>query len=126
MRFSPNRQAILDCLRSTKAHPTADWILEQLRPELPNLNQATVYRNLVQLKEEGLIRSMGVVAGQEHFDADLQPHAHVMCSRCGRITDIPLSREMITVQEDAFRQTGFEIFASRYMGLCPECRKKDE
>lgn len=120
-RYSRNRQAILECLRSTKIHPTADWILEQLRPSLPSLNQATVYRNLQQLKEDGLIRSMGVVAGQEHFDGDIGPHAHVMCAACGRITDLPLTDGLAGLMREAGQLTGFEITASQFAGLCPDC-----
>lgn len=125
-RFSSNRQAILECLRNTASHPTADWILEQLRPTCPSLNLATVYRNLLQLKQDGLIRSMGVVAGQEHFDADLRPHAHAMCSCCGRILDIPLTEDLKKQMEEAAARTGFEILSSRFTGLCPDCRKIKE
>ena len=121
-RFSRNRQAILECLRSTKIHPTADWVLDQLRPAYPNLNLATVYRNLNLLKEEGLIRSMGVVAGQEHYDGDIQPHAHIMCTCCGRITDIPLTAGIETMMETAGQLTGFDVIASQLTGLCPDCR----
>ncbi len=121
-RFSPNRQAILECLRSTTIHPTADWILEQLRPSWPNLNLATVYRNLFQLKEDGLIRSMGVIAGQEHFDGNIEPHAHVMCKCCGRIVDIPLTEEMSQLMALTGSTTGFEVQASQFTGLCPDCR----
>lgn len=125
-RFSRNRQAILECLQTTDIHPTADWILDRLRPSYPNLNLATVYRNLIQLKEEGLIQSMGVVAGQEHFDGGMTPHAHMMCSRCGKITDVPLTGEMEQIMDGISRQTGFEVHTSRFTGLCPECRKINE
>ncbi|MDO5435885.1 MAG: transcriptional repressor [Clostridia bacterium] len=121
-RYSQNRQAILECLRSTKIHPTADWILEHLRPEYPNLNLATVYRNLIQLKDEGLIRSMGVIAGQEHFDGDVQPHAHVICVFCGRVMDIPLTEDILRSMDSAGRLTGFGVISSRFTGLCPSCR----
>ena len=121
-RFSRNRQAILECLRSTTVHPTADWILEQLHPSYPNLNLATVYRNLLQLKEDGLIRSMGVIAGQEHFDGNIEPHAHVMCKCCDRILDIPLTNELGQMMEHTGSVTGFEVQAFQFTGLCPDCR----
>ncbi|MCQ2457942.1 MAG: transcriptional repressor [Clostridia bacterium] len=120
-RYSKNRQAILECLRSTKIHPTAGWILDQLRPAYPSLNLATVYRNLIRLKDDGLIRSMGDIAGEEHFDGDIQPHAHVICTCCGKIADIPLTESIINLMESAGRQTGFEILASQLTGLCPSC-----
>lgn len=125
-RFSQNRQAILECLRSTTIHPSADWILEQLRPSWPNLNLATVYRNLLQLKEDRLIRSMGVVAGQEHYDGNIEPHAHVMCKYCGRIVDIPLTEEMSQLMALTGSDTGFEVQTFQFTGLCPDCRRSSK
>lgn len=123
-RFSKNRQAILECLRDTATHPTAEWIYEKLRPNFPNLSLGTVYRNLCQLKDAGLILSMGVVAGQEHFDGNMDPHAHVMCSRCGRIVDVPITPAMTTAIGTAMRASGFRFTEPKFVGICPECSKK--
>ena len=87
-RFSKKRQAIYDCLRSTTSHPTADWIYHQLHPDFPDLSLGTVYRNLSQLKNAGLIQSVGVVAGQERFDANISPHTHLICKDCGTVRDL--------------------------------------
>lgn len=124
--FSKNRQAILDCLRGTTVHPTAEWIYEQLRPDFPTLSLATVYRNLCQLKEAGTIASMGVVAGQEHFEGNLIPHAHVFCCRCGRIDDLPLSPESLSALQGAQDTTGFAVSSVQFVGLCPACAGNTE
>ena len=29
------REAILACLRDTTAHPSAEWVYEQLKPQIP-------------------------------------------------------------------------------------------
>ena len=122
-RFSKKRTAIYDCLCGTKTHPTADWIYQQLLPEFPDLSLATVYRNLAQLKEAGRIRSVGTVAGQERFDADLHPHGHLVCLRCGAVEDLPdpgVSAELRRRAEDAsaWSVTGT---SPRLTGLCPAC-----
>ena len=52
---SRKRDAILACVRSTTAHPTADWVYARLKPEIPDLSLGTVYRNLAMFKREGLI-----------------------------------------------------------------------
>ena len=78
-RYSKKREAILDCLRSTDSHPTAEWIYAQLKGEYPDLSLATVYRNLAQLKSSGIIRSVGVVAGLPRFA--LAPQAHLTSIR---------------------------------------------
>ena len=49
-KHSRKRDAILECLRCTTSHPTAEWIYTQLKPTIPDLSLATVYRNLAMFK----------------------------------------------------------------------------
>lgn len=124
-RFSKKRQAIYDCLCTTRSHPTADWIYQQLHPVYPDLSLGTVYRNLAQLKESGLIQSVGVVQGQERFDADISPHPHLVCNGCGTVADLSLTLPQ-SLTADAEKQSGFTItgVSLRLQGLCPHCREK--
>lgn len=124
-RFSKKRQAIYDCLCTTKSHPTADWIYQQLHPVFPDLSLGTVYRNLSQLKDAGMIQSVGVVNGQERFDADVSPHPHLVCDHCGTVADLNLTLPESLVA-DAEKQSGFRItgVSLRLQGQCPACRKK--
>ena len=55
VRYSKKRTAVYDVLSSTKSHPTAEWIYNRLKPEIPDLSLATVYRNLAQLEADGKI-----------------------------------------------------------------------
>ncbi len=64
-RHSRKRDAILECLRCTTSHPTAEWVYNQLKPTIPDLSLATVYRNLAMFKAEGTIDSVGVYNGLE-------------------------------------------------------------
>ncbi len=52
MKYSKQREALLTLLRSTRSHPSADWLYENLRKEFPNISLGTVYRNLAQLAEK--------------------------------------------------------------------------
>jgi len=49
---SKQREVILRVLKRTSSHPTADWVYEQVRKEIPNISLGTVYRNLKSLKQE--------------------------------------------------------------------------
>ena len=51
-KHSKKRDAILECVRSTTAHPSAEWIYAQLKPQIPDLSLGTVYRNLAAFKQE--------------------------------------------------------------------------
>ncbi len=127
-RYSKKREAILDCLRSTDSHPTAEWIYAQLKGEYPDLSLATVYRNLAQLKSSGIIRSVGVVAGHEHFDANAASHPHAVCLCCGRVVDVCGTETSGSLLEEAGRKTGFELSETviSFNGICPDCLKSGE
>ena len=83
------REAILNCLRSTNTHPTAEWVYTQLKAEYPDISLGTVYRNLALFKEQGLVISVGTVNGVERFDADTEPHVHFICRECHKVDDLP-------------------------------------
>ena len=125
-RFSKKRQAIYDCLAGTTSHPTADWIYHQLHAAYPDLSLGTVYRNLSQLKDAGLIQSVGVINGQEHFDANVSPHTHLVCRSCGTVRDLFEITLPAEISQKAADVSGYQItgFSLRLMGLCPSCKKK--
>ena len=125
-RFSKKRQAIYDCLSGTTSHPTADWIYHQLHADYPDLSLGTVYRNLSQLKDAGLIQSVGVINGQEHFDDNVSPHTHLICQSCGTVRDLFEINVSDEIAQQAANVSGYQItgVSLRLMGLCPSCKKK--
>lgn len=88
-KHSDKRDAILQAVRSTSTHPSAQWVYEKLKPFIPNLSLGTVYRNINLFRHEGLVMSVGVVDGEERFDGMVEPHPHLVCTRCGRVMDLP-------------------------------------
>ena len=72
-RYSPKRDAILQCLRSTTCHPSAEWVYSQLKPRIPDLSLATVYRNLARFRAEGAVQVIGCVDGEDRYDGDTAP-----------------------------------------------------
>jgi len=68
--------------------PSADWIFEKVRAEVPKISLGTVYRNLSVLKDEGVVREIFGNDRRAHYDADLSTHAHFICADCGQIWDV--------------------------------------
>ena len=62
--YSRKREAILQAVRSTTLHPSAEWVYRELKPVFPDLSLGTVYRNLAQFKVDGVIVSVGTVNGR--------------------------------------------------------------
>ncbi len=123
-RFSIKRQAILDCLMSTTAHPTAEWVFLQLKPRFPDLSLATVYRNLSDMKAQGVIRSVGTFGDREHFDGRVDAHTHLVCALCGQVSDapdVPLPPPWVSAIASA---AGFEVADAQVFGKCRDCMRQ--
>ena len=122
VRRRRKRDAILYLMRSTTCHPSADWVYQRMRDQFPDVSLGTVYRNLKQLSEEGLIKSVGVVDGQERFDARISPHSHFVCNQCGAVQDLPncVSEETIAPlgEEYGFVEQSYEL---HIYGVCKDC-----
>ena len=125
-KFSRKREALYNALRATTVHPTAEWLCAALRPEYPDLSLGTVYRNLKKFCAEGKARSVGVINGQEHFDANVSPHTHLICRSCGTVRDLFEINVSDEIAQQAADVSGYQItgVSLRLMGLCPSCRKK--
>ncbi len=126
-RYSKKRQAILDCLKNTVIHPTAEWIYGQLKPVYPDLSLATVYRNLDEFEKEGYAVSVGAFAGQEHYDGNVKPHPHAACVRCGRIYDLFSLPDTAKLTEAVSRETGITVTEASisFRGVCADCSAKE-
>ena len=124
-KHSKKRDAILECVRTTTSHPSAEWVYTQLKPKIPDLSLATVYRNLALFLDEGLISSVGVVGGLERFDGDTSPHVHFICSGCSKILDLPELRVPTDLETQVAAQTGGKVTCSTlsFSGLCQCCKE---
>ena len=123
--FSRKRQAILQAVRSTTCHPTAEWVYQRLKPDYPDLSLGTVYRNLAQFKADGVIASVGIVHGQERFDGNIKPHTHFVCTKCGDVLDIPgsfLDAGQIAAAAQKYRLS-VESCDLMLRGVCCRCRQ---
>ena len=120
------RNAILECLRHTDVHPSAETLHQMLQKEHPDISLATVYRNLARFKNEGIITSIGSVNGIERFDAITEPHVHFICTCCSRVVDLPQMEIPDSLCRLVSDETGAQVEGCQlaFTGLCRECRKK--
>ena len=123
LRHTRQRDVVLEAVRSTMDHPTAEWVFRRARRRIPRISLGTVYRNLKQLAEAGLIRE--IVAGEQsiRFDGNTGPHHHVRCVACGRVNDLAIHldtrREQAAARAMDFQVLGHHV---EIQGLCPACR----
>lgn len=124
LKRSKQRDAILKILKSTSSHPTADWLYEQARKEIPNISFATVYRNLKLLKDSGELLELDLGEGPSHYNARTDDHYHFRCDKCGRIFDL-VEPVDTAIDERIARGTGHDVthHVLEFRGTCKDCRK---
>jgi Fe2+ or Zn2+ uptake regulation protein len=117
------RLAILEYLEGTKSHPTADEVYAAVHKTCPTIARATVYNTLEALTKSGTILQLAVDPSAARYDADLGPHVHFRCRKCGKLYDVDvrqnrcLGREVDGHQVESIRTYAF--------GVCASCRKNE-
>ncbi|MBD3233437.1 MAG: transcriptional repressor [candidate division Zixibacteria bacterium] len=124
-RMTKQRAIVLEELAKSKDHPRADEIYHLVRQRLPKISFGTVYRNLKTLKDLGLIQELNYGKKFSRFDANLEPHHHFVCLRCGKVYDVnpqPADKMCQKVAENI----GFEVasFRLEFYGYCNAQERK--
>jgi len=118
------RNAILEVLRMTDTHPSAEMVHEMLKAEHPDISLATVYRNLSRFKSQGIIQSVATVRGIERFDANTEPHVHFICTGCDAVLDLPQIEVPQELNCSVEKCSGCNVQSCQltFTGLCSSCQ----
>ncbi len=121
-RMTRQKKIILDILRSVKTHPTAEWIYQEARQQIPGLSLGTVYRNLNLLRDNGEIMELNYGSSQSHFDGTAANHYHFQCRECGGVYDLDLPL-IKNIETKASGINGHQIDGHRleFYGICEAC-----
>lgn len=120
IRVTPQRLAVYRALAEDLAHPTAESVYTRLSKQLPGLSQATIYRTLQFFESENLIRKVSSPGAVGRFDANVDPHQHLLCRSCGSLQDvsIPELHSAVIPKVSGFTVEELDI---RLVGLCEAC-----
>lgn len=123
LKSSKNREAVLEVLKGTTIHPSADWIFEKMKEINPNIGIATVYRNLKTLLAQKEIIKVDVGDGLDHYDAQTDiRHDHTYCTSCGAIGDIE-AISASSLEKFAHDKFSVETYSLVLFGKCEKCQK---
>ena len=122
------RNAILECLRGTTLHPSAEMVHEMLQDQHPDISIATVYRNLSRFRSQGLIQCVATVRGTERFDANVTPHVHFICSHCDAVIDLHQIAVPQSLASQVKETSGCHADECQltFTGLCKSCYQQKE
>jgi Fur family peroxide stress response transcriptional regulator len=123
-KATPQRIAICKIALSSREHPSAQKIYQEVKRSHPTVSLATVYTTVHILKESGLIQELNYPPGRTRFDPYLEPHINLVCLRCGGIQDLddPSVKELVTKVAE---KTKFAPATQRIdvYGVCERCAK---
>lgn len=126
-RFTGGRRAIVELLIDA-GHPVTIRDIGEMRP---GLARSSVYRNLVDLEQAGVVRRIAVDDEFSRYELaeDLtEHHHHLLCVKCGKVIDMPspapLERELDQAVREVSKAEGFLVASHRVdvLGVCASCR----
>jgi Fur family transcriptional regulator, peroxide stress response regulator len=88
LRCTSQRYGVMAFLMGHTGHPTAPEIFEAVNRMDPRSSRATIYNNLRDLVQAGLVREVAVEGRAARFDARAKQHHHFICDRCGNVEDL--------------------------------------
>ena len=122
LRCTPQRVAIVREV-FTRRHPTAYEVYESVRRYFPTIGLATVYNTLRTMTQRGLVAELPF-SSEMRFDANMTPHANLVCRKCDRIEDVEFAPDHLdTMLQHVTQAADFAPDGQRIdvYGLCRPC-----
>jgi len=124
LRYTPQRQAVLDDLNRTKGHRDVEEIYFSLKNRGLNVSRATVYRTLELLVNHRLIRRLDLGEGKYRFESqDKKHHDHIICLDCHKIVEF-MNDRIEELQEEIAEEHGFTLTRHVHQ-LFGQCQKNN-
>lgn len=126
-KLTPQRKLLLEILFHSRKHLSAEEIFEKMTSTQPNVAIGTIYRNLGQLEELGIVNQLNFKDGPSRFELSQEHHHHLICLDCGTTIDMPecpfsgMINETAWVNKFEIKEHNFEVY-----GYCEDCSRSYE
>ncbi len=123
LKITPQRIAILEEIEA-EGHIDVEKLYEILRMSFPSISLATVYKNVSQMQELGLLEVIKVPNQKLQYEISKEAHIHLACNRCGAVVDMDKSITELMLAAES--ESGYQLNHSTVVlnGVCPECQAK--
>lgn len=124
LKLTPQRIAVYEYLLRTGTHPAAETIYQALQEKFPTMSLATVYKSLKTLVAVDLVSEINLGEGTFRYDAIMEAHPHIQCTRCGTVEDIQ-GVPMDLFHREIDKHTDFTVLHNRlyFYGICRDCKQ---
>ncbi len=123
LKVTPQRIAIYRELAITDKHPSTENIYKKIKDYYPNISLTTVYRTLETFEKLGLVSIVNVLSSAARYDANLETHHHIVCSKCKKVEDVydeSLNKLNISAKTlGDYKVHGYSLILN---GTCRTCR----
>jgi len=111
-------------VKELDVHATAEQVYDHIAQKYPTISKATVYRNLNQMAESGVLINIGNFHGSSRYDYNCCEHSHFICEECGRVYDVDI--DFSDIYDKAGTTGEYEISGCSisFSGLCRNCITK--
>jgi Fur family peroxide stress response transcriptional regulator len=117
------RQVLYETMCAMHGHPSPEEVYARVKKKVPAISLATVYKNIHLFVESGVFREVSMHHGSVRVEMNGEPHHHMVCSKCRKITDVG-ERELGLVSKRRRLAGGFlvERYAVDVIGVCANCQ----
>ncbi len=122
-RHTVQKQIVSTIIFDAYDHPTAEEVYEVARDILPTISLGTVYRILKQLVSDKQIVELPREGAPSRFDGNVKPHAHFVCTKCGKYVDIAINLDTILSGICLDSDEQIEGASIVLKGLCSNCKE---
>lgn len=117
------RTAVYEYLHRAAQHPTAEEVFLAVKPQLPKISLATVYKNLEALVACGAASKLTYGDAAARYDIRTDHHYHARCLQCGRLADVEPAAQA-ALADDIKAPRGFRVkdYRVELLGYCRQCQ----
>ena len=124
LKITHQRLEIFKELLHSHDHPTVERLYMRLQPNLPTISLDTIYRTLTTLEQYGLVSRVQTVESQARFESKMEEHLHLICKKCGKITDIDWQFfDQVDLPSDIENWGCIEQKNITLLGHCKQCTR---
>ena len=124
LKVTPQRLLIFKALLRDESHPSPDKLYRKIKRSHPTISHATVYMTLESFERHGIIARLTPLHETVRFDPIVEPHHHVVCVRCKKVTNLHLPEFNALSIPEHIRRDYAVLGHSVYINvLCSACQK---
>jgi len=118
--LTKHRELVFQDIKEREDHPTAKMVFDSVKEKSGRISFATVYNSLEFLVQKNMIRKVNMESLSVRYDGRMEAHSHLICEKCGRISDTKILDLAPGYQNDlkGFQPREIEV---NLLGLCETC-----